>query len=108
MWSAVNSDFGTAVEGRIDGIEVGAKTGTAEFCEWDPDEQDCRYRDEDDNLPTHAWYVAYAPYDAPQVINVTFVYRGGEGSDAALPVTTEIIRTYLTSTISDTLTIDEP
>lgn len=96
MWAAVNNDFGTAIKGRIDGLEVAAKTGTAEFCEWDVEEGDCKFRDEDDNLPTHAWYVAYAPYDAPEFINVTFVYRGGEGSDAALPVTTEIIRSYFT------------
>lgn len=96
MWSAVNSEFGTSVDGYIDGLQIGAKTGTAEFCEWDPEELDCRYRDEDDNLPTHAWYVAFAPYDNPEIINVTFIYRGGEGSDAALPVTTEILRTYFT------------
>lgn len=108
MWSAVNSDFGTAIEGRIEGIEVAGKTGTAEFCEWDPEEQDCRYRFDNGNLPTHAWYVAYAPYEAPEVMNVTFLYRGGEGSDAALPVTTEILRTYFSKTITDTLTIETP
>ncbi|MEM7128561.1 MAG: penicillin-binding transpeptidase domain-containing protein [Chloroflexota bacterium] len=101
MWSAVNSDFGTAIAGRIDGLEVAGKTGTAEFCEWDPDEGDCRYRDEDDRLPSHAWYVAYAPYESPEIIVVTFVYRGGQGSDVALPVTTEILRTYFEIAVSE-------
>lgn len=94
MWATVNSDYGTAIAGRLDGIEAGAKTGTAEFCEWDPIEEDCRYRDEDDNLPTHSWYVAFAPYDQPEISVVTFLYHGGEGSDAALSVTTEILNTY--------------
>ena len=94
MWSAVNSDFGTAIEGRLQNVEVAAKTGTAEFCEWDQVEQDCRYRDKDDNLPTHAWYVAFAPYENPEIIVVTFVYHGGEGSATALPVVTDILRYY--------------
>ena len=50
MWSAVNSDFGTAAfTGRVEGVEVAGKTGTAEFCDWDG--EDCRFRDEKDNLP---------------------------------------------------------
>lgn len=94
MWSAVNSDYGTAIAGRLAGIEVAAKTGTAEFCEWDKVEEDCRYRDEEDNLPTHAWYVAFAPYEDPEIIVVTFLYHGGEGSGASLAVTTEILNRY--------------
>ena len=75
---------GTSVGGRVPGVTVGGKTGTAEFCEYDPELEDCR-RDEDDNLPTHAWYVAYAPYENPEIAVVTFIYDGGEGSEAAVP-----------------------
>ncbi|MEZ4620459.1 MAG: penicillin-binding transpeptidase domain-containing protein [Caldilineaceae bacterium] len=69
MWTAVNGARGTAIASQIEGITVAGKTGTAEFCEIiekedNPEEKDCR-RDEKDNLPTHAWYVAYAPYENP-------------------------------------------
>lgn len=101
MWSAVNGDFGTAIEGRLQSVEVAAKTGTAEFCEWDQEEQDCRYRDKDDNLPTHAWYVAFAPYENPEIIVVSFLYHGGEGSAAALPVATDILRYYFSESLPE-------
>lgn len=93
LWSAVNDSFGTAPNGRIPGVVVAAKTGTAEFCKWLPEEQDCE-RDKDDNLLTHAWYVAYAPFDNPQIAVVVFIYSGGEGSEAATPVATQIMQAY--------------
>lgn len=98
MWLAVNGARGTALDSQIPGITVAGKTGTAEFCEIiekedNPDEKDCR-RDEEENLPTHAWYVAYAPYEDPEIAVVTFVYDGGEGSAAALPVAKSVMESY--------------
>lgn len=97
MWTAVNSDFGTAIGARMPNYEVAGKTGTAEFCEvieLDNGEKDCR-RDHEDNLPTHAWFVGYAPYENPIISVVTLVYDGGEGSESAVPITQNIINTYL-------------
>lgn len=95
MWTTVNSDYGTGAASRVPGVTVAGKTGTAEFCEYIPELEDCR-RDKEDNLPTHAWYVAYAPYENPEIAIVTFVYDGGEGSAAALPVAQRILQTYFT------------
>jgi len=96
MWAVVNGPNGTGAAAQIDGITVAGKTGTAEFCEVievRPDEYDCR-RDEKDNLPTHAWFVAVAPYENPEIAVVTFVYDGGEGSATALPITKTILEAY--------------
>ncbi len=98
MWAAVNTDIGTAITSRIDGVEVAGKTGTAEYCdaiEVEPDVWDCRYLDEQRTiLPTHAWYVAFAPYDNPEIAVVTFLYNGGEGSETAIPVARSILESY--------------
>jgi penicillin-binding protein 2 len=74
---------------------VAGKTGTAEFCEYLPEKKDCR-RDVKDNLPTHAWYVGYAPYEAPEIAVVAFVYDGGEGSATAIPVVQKVMQRYFT------------
>ena len=60
-----------------------------------PEEQDCR-RDDKDNLPTHAWFTAFAPYENPEIAVVVFVYNGGEGSATAAPVAQKILQTYFT------------
>ena len=91
MWYAVNGIAGTAGNSRVEGITVAGKTGTAEFCDPDPELKDCTDRDDKGNLPFHAWYTAYAPYENPEIVVTVFVYSGGEGSAVAIPVAQEIL-----------------
>lgn len=96
MWAAVNADSGTAPNARINGVTVAGKTGTAEYCkvvEVEPGKKDC-YRDTHDNSAAHAWFVAYAPFENPQIAVVVFVYDGNEGSATAVPVAKTILETY--------------
>lgn len=95
MWDVVNADYGTGRAAQVPGVVLAGKTGTAEFCEYIPEKEDCR-RDDEDNLPTHAWFAAFGPYDNPEIAIVTFIYDGGEGSAAAVPVTQKILQTYFT------------
>lgn len=95
MWEVMNTDYGTGYAARVPGVEIGGKTGTAEFCEYVPEEEDCR-RDKDGNLPTHAWFSAFAPYNDPEIAVVVFLYNGGEGSGAAAPVAQKIFQAYFT------------
>ncbi len=100
LWAVVNANNGTAIGSRIEGIEIAGKTGTAEFCEViekadAPDGYDCR-RDDKDNLPTHAWYVAYAPFENPEIAVLAFVYDGGEGSATTVPIVRTILDAYFT------------
>ncbi len=76
---------GTAWRTNWPDIAVAGKTGTAEF--YGP-------RDAKGNLPTHAWFTAFAPYDNPKIALVVFLQGGGEGSEAAVPVAAKIIRYY--------------
>ena len=43
----------------------------------------------------HAWFVAYAPSEAPQIAVAVIVEHGEHGSTAAAPVAKEIIEDYL-------------
>lgn len=79
------------------GITTAGKTGSAEYCDniaithgW------CRFEDIAQRriLPTHAWYVAYAPYDDPEIAVAVFVFNGGEGSAWATPIACNVIAAY--------------
>ena len=98
MWAVVNAPRGTGAAAKLENPSIvsAGKTGTAEFCEFIPEEQDCRrvVQGEESWLPTHAWYVGYAPYEAPEIAVVVFVYDGGEGSGTALPVAKTIMDAY--------------
>ncbi|MCP4418218.1 MAG: hypothetical protein GY805_16470, partial [Chloroflexi bacterium] len=79
------------------GIITAGKTGTAEFCDdiaigkgW------CSFDDILNRriLPTHSWYVGYAPFDDPEIVVVAFLYNGGEGSQWAAPVACNVMAAY--------------
>ena len=76
---------GTAWGARLGGVAVAGKTGTAEY----PGE-----RDWEGNLPTHAMFTAFAPFDDPEIALVVFVEGGGEGGTVAVPIAAEILSHY--------------
>ena len=59
-------------------VKVAGKTGTASAPPGDD----------------HAWYVAFAPADKPEIAVVILVERGGHGSTAAAPVAKAIFEQY--------------
>ncbi len=82
---------GTASQAALPYVNVGAKTGTAEYCD------DVAYPlglCKPGQWPAHAWMVGYAPYEAPEVIVIAFVYNGGEGSLVAGPIVREVLDAY--------------
>ena len=78
-------EWGTAWRANLEGVTVAGKTGTAEY----PGPLD-----EKGNLPTHAWFVAFAPVEDPEIALVVFVAGGGEGTTTAVPIAAEILRYY--------------
>ena len=68
MVSVVNSSGGTGTAARIPGVTLAGKTGTAQAA--------------GDPRP-HAWFIGFAPAEAPQIAVAVIVERGGNsGSDA--------------------------
>lgn len=72
-------------------IAVAGKTGTAEYCDNFARTQGRCVRGQ---WPSHAWTVAYAPYDNPEIVVVAFVYNGTEGSSVAAPIVKRVIDAY--------------
>jgi len=90
---AVAALDGTATRVRVPGVTVAGKTGTAEFAR-DDNKDGQPDRDEKGNLPTHAWFTSFAPYNDPEIVVTVFVANGGEGSAVAAPVATKILQAY--------------
>ena len=83
---------GTAWRARLSGVSVAGKTGTAEYPA--VDEQGRLIRDKEGHLPTHAWFVAFAPYEDPEIALAVFVSGGHEGAKVAVPIAAQILRAY--------------
>lgn len=79
------------------GISSAGKTGTAEFCDnisqikgWCTEQKILN----GEVLPTHSWYVGYAPFENPEIAVVAFVYYGGEGSLWSAPIVRDVMAAY--------------
>jgi len=88
----VTSQEGTAkVEFVGDENKIAGKTGTAEYCDdWANREGLCI----PGSWPSHAWFAGYAPYDDPEIVVVSFIYNGREGSTVSGPIVRKIIDAY--------------
>ena len=72
-------------------IAVAGKTGTAEYCD---DVARKAQRCQFGAWPRHAWTLAYAPYDDPEIIVIAFAYNGGEGGTVAAPIVARVLQAY--------------
>lgn len=81
-------------------IPAAGKTGTAEYCDKYAAEKNLC---EPGNWPSHAWTVAFAPYDNPEIAVVAFVYNGGEGAIVAGPIVRQVIQAYFNLKAIDTV-----
>jgi len=77
---------GTAAPGALPGVQVAGKTGSAE---------------PGGNVLTHAWYIAFAPADNPQIAVAVIVENGGTGGGAAAPIARQIIQEALNQKAGD-------
>jgi len=84
---------GTAGFLRWSRLGIAGKTGTAQVTRLVKREKDIEkiaYR-----LRDHAWFVGFAPFDAPKIAVAVIVEHGGFGSSAAAPVALKIFKAYL-------------
>jgi peptidoglycan glycosyltransferase len=88
MVQVVNSRGGTGTAAAIAGITVAGKTGTAQTA---------------NNTAPHAWFVAFAPAEAPKYAVAVLVEHGGSlregatGGRVAAPIAREMLRFLLTT-----------
>ena len=71
---------GTGTRARVAGVRVAGKTGTAEVGE---------------DVPTHAWFISFAPVEDPQVAVAVVVEGGGTGGRGAAPLAKTVLEAAL-------------
>ncbi len=77
MWRVVNEGGGTAGRAKSELTTLSGKTGTAQT--GNPQQ------------PTNAWFIAFAPYDEPELAICVFVENGNSGGGAASPIAKNIV-----------------
>ena len=94
LWKVVNGDKGTARGSRLSDIEFSGKTGTSQVISRKKDDTRSEEKRPAHHRP-HAWFIAYAPSDAPTIAIAVLVEHGEHGSSAAAPIAAELVKTFL-------------
>lgn len=94
LQDVVNSGSGTGGRAKSQLVMIAGKTGTAQVAEMRGGIV------KSENLPyqirDHAWFVAYAPVEKPEIAVAVLVEHGGHGGAAAAPLAKKIIEKYFT------------
>jgi penicillin-binding protein 2 len=98
--AVVEGRSGTARIAHIDGLPISGKTGTAQVFSRGASATGTN-KNTPKNLKDHAWFVAYAPSQAPRIAVAVIVEHGEHGSSAAAPLARELIKTYLQEPASE-------
>ncbi len=89
LLAVVNEAGGTGSMARLYEVRVAGKTGTSQVVKLRDSKQNTPYKYRD-----HALFVAFAPYDKPEVAVAVVLEHGGSGGSAAAPIAGRILRGY--------------
>lgn len=95
LWSVVNDPRGTGKKARHDQIAIAGKTGTAQVVRL----AEHTGRRGQEHLPEqqrdHAWFVAFAPFEAPRIAVVVMIEHAGRGGGSFAEYAKTVIQAYL-------------
>jgi penicillin-binding protein 2 len=86
----VNENGGTGWAAKSSMVNICGKTGTAQVVGM---KRDSKYLPE--MFRDHAWFVAFAPYETPEIALSVMVEHGGHGGAAAAPIAKRAIEAYM-------------
>ncbi|HEX9024810.1 MAG TPA: penicillin-binding protein 2 [Geobacteraceae bacterium] len=87
--AVVNEPHGTGGAARLYEVKVAGKTGTSQVVKMRDSKGGTPYQYRD-----HALFVAFAPYDNPQIAVAVVIEHGEHGGAAAAPIAGSILRGY--------------
>ncbi|NIA08358.1 MAG: penicillin-binding protein 2 [Nitrospiraceae bacterium] len=92
LLGAVEEKKGTGKRCRLANIHVAGKTGTAQVI------GQAKRRQNENTMPfkfrDHAWFVAYAPAERPELAVAVLVEHGGHGGSVAAPIARKVFKRW--------------
>ena len=89
MLSVVNDPGGTGAMARLYDVKVAGKTGTSQVVKLRDAKKSTPYQFRD-----HALFVAFAPFEKPEIAVAVVIEHGEHGGAAAAPIAGRILRAY--------------
>lgn len=90
MFAVVNDPGGTGANARLWDVKVSGKTGTSQVVKLGEDRKKAvAYQFKD-----HGLFVAFAPFEKPEIAVAVVVEHGGGGGAVAAPIARRILRSY--------------
>jgi penicillin-binding protein 2 len=89
LFAVVNEPGGTGGVARLYDVQVAGKTGTSQVVKLRDSQRGTPYQFRD-----HALFVAFAPYDKPEIAVAVVVEHGEHGGSAAAPIAARMLRAY--------------
>jgi penicillin-binding protein 2 len=92
LFGVVNEPSGTGSAAKSYLTSIAGKTGTAQVVTTGRGSRSSaeKFRD-------HAWFVAFAPFEKPEIALAVLVEHGGHGGSAAAPIAKTAIEAYIKS-----------
>lgn len=91
---AVNESQGTGSRARLPNVLVAGKTGTAQVITLETEKELGKEEEIPVQLRDHAWFIAIAPANNPQLALAILVENGGHGGSAAAPIAGEMFKLF--------------
>jgi penicillin-binding protein 2 len=89
LFAVVNEPHGTGAMARLSEVKVAGKTGSAQVVKLRDSKGEVPYQFRD-----HALFVAFAPYEKPEIAVAVIVEHGEHGGGAAAPIAGKVLRAY--------------
>lgn len=90
LFAVVNDPGGTGANARLWDVKVAGKTGTSQVVKLGEDRKKALAYEHKD----HGLFVAFAPFDKPEIAVAVVVEHGGGGGAVAAPIAGKILRSY--------------
>lgn len=89
LLAVVNEPHGTGSTARLSEVKVAGKTGTSQVVKLRDSKGEVPYQFRD-----HALFVAFAPYDKPEIAVAVIIEHGEHGGSAAAPIAGKLLKAY--------------